>query len=312
MTTVVGRETSADMAAAARVARGANGGDRPNDNRDFNNEWQELVQREAAMLANRQATQQDYAAELARLDEERRRFLEKWKDSPNLSAEQRQDLQFASKAQAYSQQGRQITEAYKANPTDPAARAAYEKRQADRSELIDAAARDPELGQYQSVRRVQELQTQLRAAVGNPQREEEIRGQMSVARREMMNEIMNDPDGPEKVMRFVNRNQNLTAIRESGLGEYARTVETRLAALRSERRGGVGDETVTPDGAARTGGVSGPDGVGRSTATREAGAGVDDGRGGYSAPSYAAERATSINVPTGGVPTLPGGTTRTV
>ena len=311
MTIVGGRETSADMAAAARVARGSTATNQPDGNRDFAREWQELAQREAAILANKQISQQDYAAELARLDEERRRFLDKWKDSPNLSADQRQDLQFASKVENYAQQGRQINEAYKANPNDPAARAAYEKRQTERSELMDAAARDPELGQFQSVRKVQELQTQLRAAIGNPQREEEIRGQMSVARREMMNEIMNDPQGPEKILRFVKRNENLTAIRESGLGDYARTVETRLAELRRER-GGVGDETVTPDGAARTGGVVSPDGAGRGTATREAAAGVDDGRGGYTAPSYSAERATSINVPTGGVPTLPGGGVRTV
>lgn len=225
-----------EMRESIAISRPVNSG----GNADFEQEWLDINRRSLACINHKDVDAEAYLAEQQHIEEDRRRFLDRWKDSRNLSTEQKQDITFMSKSMAYEDEGRDISRRHRENPNDPAARQAYEQREAERDGFIKAMVNDPDMGQYESVRKLGELQKQLSDAKGYPEKERAIKLQREVASYEFEQEMRQDPQLLEKAARFVDRNRENPVLQKSGTGEYV----TQLAARRSREN----EKGMAPDG----------------------------------------------------------------
>lgn len=233
-----GEAASVRMRESIATGRPANG----EGNAQFEQEWMDINRRSTAFLSNEGMDTATFLAEQQRIDEDRRRFLERWRENQDLPTAQKQDVSFMSKDMAYRDESRDISRRYRENPRDPATVQAYQQRESELDGFMKAMVSDPEMGQYKSVQKFGELQQKLGDAKGDPEKERAIKSEMMVAARQYSQEIGQDPQFMEKAARFAERNRDNPVLQKTGLGEYTMQLSARRS--RNNDNGLVSHEPI--------------------------------------------------------------------
>lgn len=227
---------------------------------EFDEEMNRLAQRSLRIMSDGNVGDEEYVRRMQDLDREREEALRRWKDDPSLSADQKKMVAAEQKNLDYLKEHKRVNDEYRANPNDPAVKARYEAQQAEQKEFRRLIETDPAFKDNAHVKNLANLEQQLETARGNAEAERSIKAQMNREIRAFQQDMLNDPNGVDKIVAFANRNQNNAVVRNSGLADMVHIVEEQRRAAGTSRAPTAAEtlrtQPGTPSGPDRPGAVT--------------------------------------------------------
>ncbi len=203
--------------------------------------------------------------------------LKALKDNPEayaqLSDNQKAELDARMQYLNYSEETRQIQEAYNQNPNDPEVAAKFKERQEDYKEYREAMQNDPAFNDknfagYDNIQELKKLEDKLENAKTESERKE-IMSDINDQMRTFKQDLQRDEKGDERVLGFIERNKDNTVVQASGMAAAIEVFKARQAEMGQAQGQDLGKQEVTPAGASTPGGVQAQDGVAARVAENE-------------------------------------------
>ncbi len=282
-------EQNVPMTNAIMVNPNNNAGGQTNDaesakrNADFDRKMQEFNAEENQDIMNKDLSTEEYLKRMANRERREYEELEKWKDDPSLSDNQRAELNARVKMLDYSRETQQIMEAYmqdNPNNRNPDITRNYERREAELKEYRVLMQNSDEFKDNDNMQKMRELEVKLDAAK-TMEEKNAVKMEMAQEMREFKQDLIKDPEAMDKIISFVEKNKENAVVKKTGMLEMVETIKERrgMKGQDNEKEEDLENTPVKPNGAVRAGGVQG-EGKDKDVADREVTAAGDDGKNG--------------------------------
>ncbi|MFO0388520.1 MAG: hypothetical protein ACK502_02200 [Alphaproteobacteria bacterium] len=269
-------------------------------NAEFDKKMQEFNAAENKDIMDTNLSTEDYLKRMYDREQQEYAELQKWKDDPSLSENQRAELGARIKMLDYSRESQQIMDAYEKDPNNPALKEKYDAREAELKEYRVLMENSEEFKNSDSMEKMIALETKLDNAK-TLEDKNAVKMEMAEEMREFKKELMNDPKGMDKIISFVEKNSGNAVIQKTGMIEMVGAIKGRKAEMGQDKEEGLEDQQVTPNKAAKAGVVDADAPMAEDAAKKEVAATNDNGRDGQIAPvRMDVANATEIQVNAGG------------
>ncbi len=180
-------------------------------NAEFDRKMQALNEASNKDVIDQNLDMNGYMRNMAEREKQEYAELQKWRDDPSLSENQRAELDSRLKMIDYSRDTQQIMDAYMKDPSNEEAKQKYDAREAELKSYRELMQNSEEFGKSESMAKMRQLEDKLEAidsmAAGSMEAKTAVKMEMAEVMRDFKRELLADPDGMEKILKFVEKKQ---------------------------------------------------------------------------------------------------------